>query len=75
MGSINSFNLDVTQLGDFPALLPPPGKVSNFRDPYSRSQNVVIASSICLSLMLSMVLMRFYTKLYIKRIWGRDDCM
>lgn len=74
MGSIDSVSFDVSLSGDFPALLPPPGEKSNFKDPYSRGQDVVIASSICLALMLSMVLLRFYTKLCIKHIWGWDDC-
>ncbi|KAL9001839.1 MAG: hypothetical protein Q9188_005198 [Gyalolechia gomerana] len=74
MDSIGSVDFDVSQFGDFPALRPPPGETSNFKDPYSRGIDVVIASSICLALMLSMVLLRFYTKLFIKRIWGWDDC-
>ncbi|KAL8935780.1 MAG: hypothetical protein Q9211_004518 [Gyalolechia sp. 1 TL-2023] len=73
MGSIDSANFDVSQLGHVPALPPPPGETSNFEDPYSRGPDVVIASSICLALMLPMVLLRFYTKLVIKRIWGWDD--
>ncbi|KAL8719428.1 MAG: hypothetical protein Q9225_003571 [Loekoesia sp. 1 TL-2023] len=73
MGSIGSVNFDVSLFGNLPALLPPPGETSNFEDPYSRGPDVVIASAICLALMLSMVLLRFYTKLCIKHIWGWDD--
>lgn len=73
MGSIGDVTFDVSQFGDFPALIPPPGVTSHFKDPYSRGPDVVIASSICLALMLSMVILRFYTKLFIKRIWGLDD--
>lgn len=74
MGSIGDVTFDVSQFGDFPALIPPPGETSNFKDPYSRGPDVIIASAICLALMLSMVILRFYTKLFIKRIWGLDDC-
>ncbi|KAL8711207.1 MAG: hypothetical protein Q9220_004352 [cf. Caloplaca sp. 1 TL-2023] len=73
MASLESFDFDLSAFGNFPALLPPPGVHPNFIDPYSRGRDVVIASSICVGLMMSMVIMRFYTKIRIKRVWGWDD--
>lgn len=72
MGYIDS--IDLSAIGKFPALIPPHGEHSNFVNPYSRGPEVVIASSICLALMLSMVIMRFFTKIHIKHRWGWDDC-
>lgn len=61
-------------LSGFPALLPPPGVSSDFIHPKSIGQRVTIASTICLTLMTLCVIVRFYTKLFIKHVWGWDDC-
>lgn len=74
MGYLDSLDIDLSALGEFPALIPPPGVQPNFVNPFSRGPDVVIASSICLALMLVMVIVRFFTKLYIKHRWGWDDC-
>ena len=61
-------------LSGFPALLPPPGVSSDFIHPKSIGHRVTIASTICLTLMTLCVIVRFYTKLFIKHVWGWDDC-
>ncbi|KAL8836410.1 MAG: hypothetical protein Q9176_006349 [Flavoplaca citrina] len=70
MGSLGEVDLTSPFFETFPALPPPPGVRSNFDNPVTRGPDVVIASSICLALMLSLVVMRFYTKIAIKRQFG-----
>ena len=57
-----------------PAQSPPPGVESNFIDPVTCAPDLVATSVLCLSLMVVCVAIRFYTKLYIKNVWGWDDC-
>ncbi|KAL8654919.1 MAG: hypothetical protein Q9226_003243 [Calogaya cf. arnoldii] len=73
MGSLGEVDFSSPFFETFPALPPPPGVRSNFDNPVTRGPDVVIASSICLTLMLSLVVMRFYTKIAIKRKLGWDD--
>lgn len=63
-----------SELGGFPALLPPPGVSSGSTHPNSIGPRVTVASIICLTLMTLSVIVRFYTKLFIKHVWGWDDC-
>lgn len=74
MGSLGNVDFSSPFFENFPALQPPPGVQSNFDNPLTRGPDVVIASSICLALMLSLVVIRFYTKIAIKRRFGWDDC-
>ncbi|KAL8955203.1 MAG: hypothetical protein Q9193_006853 [Seirophora villosa] len=73
MDSTNAANLDLSAFSNISALPPPTGELSNFESPYSRAVDAVIAPAICLALMLSMVIIRFYTKIFIKRTSGWDD--
>ncbi|CAL8574676.1 hypothetical protein XPA_000631 [Xanthoria parietina] len=73
MGSLGNVDFSSPFFENFPALQPPPGVQPNFDNPLTRGPDVVIASSICLALMLSLVVMRFYTKIAIKRRFGWDD--
>ena len=57
-----------------PAHWPPPGTISNFIDPVTRGPALVISSAIAVTLMVLAVTVRFYTKLYIRKTWGWDDC-
>ncbi|KAL8671757.1 MAG: hypothetical protein Q9168_003752 [Polycauliona sp. 1 TL-2023] len=73
MGSLGGIDFSSPFFQNFPALPPPPGVSSNFDNPVTRGPDVVIASSICLALMLSLVLIRFYTKIAIKGKLRWDD--
>lgn len=61
------------QLSNISALPPPKGVQSNFDDPHSQGQDVIIASVICLTLMALFVSMRIYSKAFIKHSWGWND--
>ncbi|KAL8992215.1 MAG: hypothetical protein Q9169_007276 [Polycauliona sp. 2 TL-2023] len=73
MGSLGEVDFTSPFFENFPALPPPSGVDSNFDNPVTRGPAVVIASSICLALMLSLVVIRFYTKIAIKRVVRWDD--
>ena len=61
-------------LSKIPALFPPNGVESNFFNPYSIGPRLTTLSAIFLALMCLCVLIRFYTKIFIKHSWGLDDC-
>lgn len=61
-------------LNGIPALRPPPGVTPDFIHPQSFGQRVTVTSVICLTLMTMSVIVRLYTKLSIKHVWGWDDC-
>lgn len=63
-----------TGFSEIAALPPPPGVISNFIHPYSIAERVTVASIILVTLMVFCVVIRFYTKLFIKQMWGWDDC-
>lgn len=58
-----------------PALPPPPGISSKFIDPVTRAPAFVITCAVCITLMVICVTVRVYTKLYITKTWGWDDCL
>ena len=64
-----------TDLAAIPALAPPPGVSSDFRNPPSHAENLRITVGVCLPIMIVIVGVRIYTKLCIKRTWGTEDCM
>ena len=66
----NVSSRDVT----LPALIPPPGVTSDFVNPETRASALVITSTICITLVVLCVAVRFYTKIHIKHAWGLDDC-
>lgn len=57
-----------------PGLDPPPGVTPNFVDPETRAPYAIIAHTIALSLATIFVAMRMYTKIWITRSPGWDDC-
>lgn len=57
-----------------PALQPPAGLQSNFDDPQSRISLTVIPCAAIVGLMIIFVFMRMYTKVYILKSVGWDDC-
>lgn len=56
-----------------PALVPPPGVTSNFKNPESQSLMVIITSILCLVLISIISTLRFYTNLWIKKSLKADD--
>lgn len=61
-------------LDTLPAMNPPPGKVPNFVDPYSKGPVLVIVSTVTLVLGLFFFAIRIYTKVYLVRKAAWDDC-
>lgn len=57
----------------FPALAPPPGITSNFVNPQSQTLGVIVASTICLVLIIPVFFLRFYTNIWIKGSLKADD--
>jgi hypothetical protein len=66
-----------TQMPDLtkiPAAPPPPGVKSNFNNPDNYKTQNIILHSIVLSLVTLAVLMRVYTRAFVKKTFGVDDC-
>ena len=57
-----------------PGLRPPPGVLSDFVHPYSLAKYAIVAHTAGLTVSTLFVLMRMYTKVYITRSPGWDDC-
>ena len=57
-----------------PGLAPPPGVTPNFIDPPSIHLEASIALVICLAVTTPLVWLRLYTRLYIMKSHGLDDC-
>lgn len=51
---------------------PAPGVISNFKDPESHAYEGIVATSVCLSLMMPFFAMRMYSRA--SRNLGGDDC-
>lgn len=66
--------IDTSQCLLFPIALPPPGVIPNFTHPQSRAWESYLTVTSCLSLMVTFVVLRFYSRKYIKRSLDTDDC-
>lgn len=66
----------LTQTEDMtlPGLMPPPGVISNFRNPYSDEDAIILTLALCLSASTLLVWTRLYTKLFISRYVRWEDC-
>lgn len=53
---------------------PPPGVASNFINPSSVANAIIIVQAVFLTLMLGFVTLRIYTKAFLIRSLGWDDC-
>ena len=53
---------------------PPPGVVPNLKHPVSRASSVITINVIFLGFALAFVLMRVYTRTFLTRNIGADDC-
>jgi len=63
-----------TILASVPGLAPPPGVVPNFVNPYSLESIQIVSAVLCLALALLSTLLRMYTKLFIIKTHGWEDC-
>ncbi|PVI04818.1 hypothetical protein DM02DRAFT_624609 [Periconia macrospinosa] len=61
------------QLAQIPAGVPPLGVVPNLVNPPTVGYNIVIAGSILMAIMLTVVAMRFYVVFRLKKKMGGDD--
>lgn len=59
---------------NIPSLPPPPGVTSNFKNPESKGYESIITTTICLSLMTPVFVLRLYSKAFVTRSLGWDDC-
>lgn len=57
-----------------PAMEAPPGIDSNLENPYSSHHYLVATSAVCLSLSLSAVIGRTFTKAYLLKNMKIEDC-
>ncbi len=57
-----------------PGLTPPSGVVSNLIDPYSDEDMIKLTLALCLSASTILVWTRLYTKMFISRFVGWEDC-
>lgn len=57
------------------AMPPPPGVVPNFVNPVSRGSYLITVNAVLLSITTLFVLMRFYTRIFLARAIGWDDCI
>lgn len=56
-----------------PSMIPPPGVVPNFENPYSRGQVYVAVATTVMVAMYILVTCKLYTKYFIIRKLGWDD--
>jgi len=61
-------------LSQIPSLRPPPGVIPNFKHPPSLADALIAVDVVFLALMLVAVGVRVYTKGFILRSLGWDDC-
>lgn len=58
----------------YPAYRPPPGIASNFKNPVTLAKPLIVVNVLFITLMISVVAIRIYTKHYIVRKLWWDDC-
>jgi hypothetical protein len=66
--------LNETEAMTPPGLMPPLGVVSNFSNPYSDEDAIILTLALCLSASTLLVWTRLYTKLFISKNVGLEDC-
>lgn len=66
--------MNIPNLSLIPALVPPPGIIPNFSDPYSLGPFFYVIGGILFAIMLLLVAVRAYMKFYILRKPFWDDC-
>lgn len=61
-------------LAKYPLASPPPGVIPNFVNPESHAYQLIITVAVCLAFVVIAVSMRLYTKQFITKSMGWDDC-
>ena len=64
----------VEELLNGPGLAPPNGIIPNFKDPSSQKQVVIAANVICLVIASIGLFIRVYTKVFLVKRYGWEDC-
>lgn len=54
---------------------PPPGTISNFDNPPTERAEGEVTMVICMVLGAIFIALRIYTKVFITKMYGWDDCM
>lgn len=57
-----------------PAMAPPPGVLPNLKDPESRAYESIVTTAVCVSLMMPFFMLRLYSRIFVTRSLGWDDC-
>lgn len=63
-----------TDLSHIPALQPPQGVVPNFAHPKSRAHATIVGNGVATAIMMMFVISRMYTKLFVSKLFGWEDC-
>lgn len=58
-----------------PAMRPPPGVIPNFDNPVTRNSEMYTGVEVTIAFTTIFILLRFYCKLTVSRLWGWDDRM
>ena len=75
--NITTVSIEMNSLQDLydtPGLAPPPGVLPNFSNPVSRADSMRIVSSVSMAVAIGFVILRVYSRLWITRTFGKDDC-
>lgn len=62
-------------IGEMSGMKPPPGVIQNLEHPPTMQNWNLLCQVICLSLSTICVLIRMYTKIFITKSHGWEDCM
>lgn len=57
-----------------PAMAPPPGVIPNFKNPESKAYESITTTAVCVSLMMPFFALRIYSRVFVTRSLGWDDC-
>lgn len=57
-----------------PVAAPPPGVIPNYVNPESRGWETILTVTICLTFMFPFFLLRIYSRAFVTRSLGWDDC-
>lgn len=61
-------------LADLPGMKPPPGVIPNLIDPPTKGNLNLLCHVACISFSTVCVLIRMYTRIFINRAHGWEDC-
>ena len=58
-----------------PAFSIPPVVTTRSENHVTAGPGLVVSCTVCITLMVVCVAVRFYTKLHVQKAWGWDDCL